>query len=95
MPLPIIFITAAAASGLLGAGKTAKAIADNNKANQINTIANETVNVAQQNLESQREAVSESLSNSSSLSPTVSQKSPMLRSPSISKTVSDISLIIS
>ena len=62
MPLPLLFITAAAASGLLGAGKTAKAISNNNKANQINTMANDKVNRAQEKLEAQRAAVSEALS---------------------------------
>ena len=61
MPIPFLFITAAAASGLLGAGKTAKAIADNSKANMINTMANESVNKAQQQLEEHRAAVSEAL----------------------------------
>ena len=38
MPLPILFIGAAAATGMLGAGKTVKAITDNSKANEINKI---------------------------------------------------------
>ena len=59
MPLPLLFIGAAAASGLLGASKTAKAISDNSKANKINTLANESVNKAQRRLEEHRTAVSD------------------------------------
>ena len=62
MPLPLLFIGAAAASGLLGASKTAKAISDNSKANKINTLANESVNKAQRKLEEHRAAVSDALS---------------------------------
>ena len=55
MPLPLLFIGAAVATGTFGAGKTAVALSDNMKANKINTSANEAVDTARQNLERQRE----------------------------------------
>ena len=58
MPLPLLFIGAAVATGTFGAGKTAVALSDNMKANKINTSANEAVDTARQNLERQREQVS-------------------------------------
>lgn len=61
MPLPILFIGAAAATGVLGAGKTAIAFADSSKAKKINTTANKNVEDAQNKLEQQREYVSASL----------------------------------
>lgn len=61
MPLPILFIGAAAATGLFGAGKTVKAVGDNNKANEINKIANESVEEAKENLDRQRTQVGASL----------------------------------
>lgn len=61
MPLPILFIGAAAATGMLGAGKTVKAITDNSKANEINKIANENVAEAKEKLEVKRQEVSTSL----------------------------------
>ena len=63
MPLPILFIGFAAATGLVGAGKTAIAIADNEKAKKINLSANKSVQDANNKLELQRNAVSVSLSN--------------------------------
>lgn len=61
MPLPLLFIGAAAVTGLVGAGKTAKAVVDNSNAKKINTEANEGVNKAQNRLEVQRAAVATSL----------------------------------
>ena len=63
MPLPLLFIGIAAATGALGAGKTTKAVIDNNKAKKINSIANESVRIETEKLEIQRERVSESLNN--------------------------------
>lgn len=61
MPLPFLFIGIAAATGALGAGKTTKAVIDNNKAKKINSIANESVRIQTEKLELQRERVSDSL----------------------------------
>ena len=61
MPLPLLFVGIAAATGLAGAGKTVKAVVDNTNANKINTAANEGVDNARKRLEQQRVAVSRSL----------------------------------
>ena len=61
MPLPLLFIGIAAATGLAGAGKTVKAVVDNTNANKINTAANEGVDNARMRLEQQRGAVDQSL----------------------------------
>lgn len=61
MPLPLLFIGIAAATGITGAGTTVKAIVDNNDAVRINTEANADVNKAKNNLETQRQAVSVAL----------------------------------
>jgi hypothetical protein len=61
MPLPLLFIGIAAATGLAGAGKTVKAVVDNTNANKINTAANEGVDNARKCLEQQRGAVAQSL----------------------------------
>lgn len=61
MPLPLLFIGIAAATGLAGAGKTVKAVVDNTNANKINTAANEGVDNARKRLEQQRGAVARSL----------------------------------
>lgn len=61
MPLPLLFIGIAAATGLAGAGKTVKAVVDNTNANKINTAANEGVDNARKRLEQQRGAVTQSL----------------------------------
>ena len=63
MPLPILFIGIAAATGALGAGRTAKAAIDNNTANKINKIANERVKEQTTKLELERQYVSNSLEN--------------------------------
>ena len=57
MPLPLLFIGAAAATGLFGTTKTVKAITDNSKANTINRIANANVEDAKEMLEYQRQEV--------------------------------------
>lgn len=61
MPLPLLFIGLAAASGLAGTGKTVKAIIDNSSATKINTAANAGVDYAKNRLEEQRTAVAQSL----------------------------------
>jgi len=61
MPIPILFIGAAVATGALGGGKTVQAITDNAKADQINRLANAAVENAKAELETQRKAVSVSL----------------------------------
>lgn len=61
MPLPLLFIGIAAATGLAGAGKTVKAVVDNTNANKINTAANEGVDNARKRLEQQRGAAAQSL----------------------------------
>ena len=61
MPLPLLFIGIAAATGLAGAGKTVKAVVDNTNADKINTAANEGVDNARKRLEQQRGAVAQSL----------------------------------
>lgn len=63
MPLPLLFIGVAAATGAFGAGKTTKAVIDNSKAKKINAIANENVRIETEKLELQRERVSKSLEN--------------------------------
>ena len=61
MPIPFLFITAAAASGIFGATKTVKAVSDNRIAGRINDLANQTIDEAKATLEHQRDAVSRSL----------------------------------
>ena len=61
MPLPFLFIGAALATGAYGAGKTAKAVSDNSKANKINSSANEIVEISKAELERHRKEVSDSL----------------------------------
>ena len=63
MPLPLLFIGAAAASGMFGAGKTVKAITDNSKAGNLIKIANEEVEQAKETLEQKRLEVKESFDN--------------------------------
>ena len=64
MPLPILFIgAAAAASGMFGAGKTVKAITDNSKAGNIIKIANQEVEAARDTLEQKRLEVRDSFDN--------------------------------
>lgn len=61
MPLPILFIGVAAASGMLGVGKTVKAGIDTANANSINRSANEIVEDATKLLNAQRLACGNSL----------------------------------
>ena len=61
MPLPLLFIGAAVASGAIGAGTTAKAVADNSKAASINRNSSAGIETAKDNLEYHRSAVSTAL----------------------------------
>ncbi|MCB6994299.1 hypothetical protein LI177_12495 [bacterium 210820-DFI.6.37] len=61
MPLPILFIGVAAATGGLGIGKTIKAGVDANNAKQINKSANETVETSTEWLNAQRLSCGNSL----------------------------------
>ena len=62
MPLPLLFIGVAAATGSLGVGKSIKAGIDASKAQMINKNANEIVQEATEWLNSQRNACGRSLS---------------------------------
>lgn len=62
MPLPLLFIGAAAATGALGVGKTVKAGIDTVNANSINKNANEIVEDSTRLLNAQRLACGNSLS---------------------------------
>ena len=61
MPLPLLFIGAAVASGTLGVGTTAKAVLDTTKASKINKNSNVEIEKAKDRLENQRKEVSEAL----------------------------------
>lgn len=61
MPIPLFFIGAAIATGVIGGSKTVKAAVDNNTATRINTRANENVEAAKDKLNLQRQLVSTSL----------------------------------
>ena len=61
MPLPLLFIGIAAATGSLGLGKGIKAGIDVNKANQINKSANELIEESSNILNAQRQACDNSL----------------------------------
>lgn len=61
MPLPLLFIGVAAATGGLGIGKTIKAGVDANSAKRINRSANEIVETATEQLNAQRMACGNSL----------------------------------
>ena len=63
MPLPLLFIGVAAATGGLGVGKTLKAGVDANTAKKINQSANEIVETATENVNAQRFACGQSLKN--------------------------------
>jgi hypothetical protein len=58
MPLPLLFIGIAAATGGLGIGKGVKAGIDNSKADSINKAAQSSVEEATDRLNNQREACS-------------------------------------
>ena len=62
MALPLVFVVPAVATGVAGAGKTAKGFLDNRKANQITDDANTRVESARNNLERSRKLCAESLS---------------------------------
>lgn len=62
MPLPLLFIGVAAATGAFGVGKTVKAGIDTNNAKQINKSANEIVENSTDWLNAQRLACGRSLS---------------------------------
>lgn len=62
MPLPLLFIGVAAATGAFGVGKTVKAGIDTNNAKQINKSANEIVESSTDWLNAQRLACGRSLS---------------------------------
>ena len=62
MPLPLLFIGVAAATGSVGIGKSIKAGVDANKASKINKSANEIVQDATDYLNAQRYACGRSLS---------------------------------
>ena len=61
MPLPLLFIGVAAATGGLGIGKGVKAGIDNAKADSLNKAANESVQQATNILNGQREACGKAL----------------------------------
>ena len=62
MPLPLLFLGVAAATGAFGIGKTAKASIDTVNAHNINKSANEIVNDARKLVNLQRKACGNSLS---------------------------------
>ena len=61
MPLPLLFIGIAAATGSVGVGKTIKAGIDSSVANRINKNANQIVNESTDYLNAQRAACGDSL----------------------------------
>lgn len=61
MPLPLLFIGAAAATGGLGIGRTVKAGVDAASAKKINRSANEIVEMSTEQLNAQRMACGNSL----------------------------------
>ena len=56
MPIPLLFIGAAAATGVFGVGKTLKAGIDNSTAKDINRTANRMIEDAKEELERARTA---------------------------------------
>ena len=77
MPLPLLFIGAAAATGMFGAGKTVKAFSDNQKAGDLIKIANREVEEAKETLEQKRLEVKDSFDNLGQLKLTVLKKNVM------------------
>ena len=61
MPLPLLFIGAAAATGAVGIGKTIKAGVDTSNAKNINKRANQRIEDAKKELDTERKAVGVSL----------------------------------
>ena len=77
MPLPLLFIGAAAATGMFGAGKTVKAISDNSKAGNLIKIANQEVEEAKEKLEAKRTEVKDSFDHLGRLKLTVLEHNVM------------------
>ena len=63
MPLPLLFIGIAAATGAVGAGKTVKAVNDNLNADKITKISNKEIDDAKKQLNEYRAQVEKSLEN--------------------------------
>lgn len=63
MPLPLLFIGIAAATGAVGAGKTVKAVNDNSNADKITEISNKEIDDAKKQLNVYRGQVEKSLEN--------------------------------
>ena len=63
MPLPLLFIAAAAVTGVVGAGKTVKAGIDSSEAKSTNRRANEMVEEATKRIENARKKCGTSLEN--------------------------------
>ncbi|MEE3404369.1 MAG: hypothetical protein VZR73_09830, partial [Acutalibacteraceae bacterium] len=63
MPLPLLFIGIAAATGTIGVGKSVKAVANTREAKTINHDANASIDDAKEALETQRDLCRESLEN--------------------------------
>lgn len=61
--LPLVFIIPAAAAGAVGAGKTAKSISNNHKANTITNDANALVEEGRAQLERSRKLCADALCN--------------------------------
>lgn len=61
MPLPLLFIAVAAATGLVGVGKSVKAVVDTREASKTNEKANDLVNSAKRLLEESRKKCSSEL----------------------------------
>ena len=63
MPLPLLFIGAAVATGGIGVGKTVKAGVDTANAKKINQSANDIIEEAKENINTQREICGDALAN--------------------------------
>jgi len=63
MPLPLLFIAVAAATGLVGVGKSVKAAVDTHDAKKTNEKANDIVNYAKHSLETARKKCGNDLKN--------------------------------
>ncbi len=63
MPFPLLFIAVAAATGLVGVGKSVKAAVDTHDANKTNKKANDIVNYAKHKLETARKKCGNDLKN--------------------------------
>ena len=55
MPLPLLFIAVAAATGLVGVGKSVKAAVDTHDANKTNEKANDVIAAAKRGVDNARE----------------------------------------